>query len=152
MVLKHVLNLQILENNKVCRVYKFPGNLMTELISEIGYTIADIGELDLGFLAIPGTELLAVQRFLSRPILFLGLDIILGIVEGLPFRGGYCMLYPQIHAECGPRFDLNRIYPLRHEYYKPSSPAISFEGAGLDFSLDWPMHKGSDGSWYFGKS
>jgi hypothetical protein len=91
MVFEHVLNLQILEYNQVCRVYKFPGNLMTELISEIGYTLSDTRELDPGFPAIPGTKLLAVQRFLSRSILFLGLDIVSRIVEGLAFRGGYGM-------------------------------------------------------------
>ena len=68
-ILKHILDAQIFKYYSVSRVYQFPGYLMQELLAKVGYPLCDSGQLRLGFLPVIGTELLAVQRFISSSIL-----------------------------------------------------------------------------------
>jgi hypothetical protein len=70
MVLKHILDAQIFEYDSVSRIYKFPGYLMQELLSKVGYPLCDPGQLCLGFLPVIGTKLLACNDLLAARFFF----------------------------------------------------------------------------------
>ena len=71
---------------------------MQKLLAKVGYPLCDPGQLRLGFLAVIGTELLAVQRFISSSILLLSLNIVLWIVEVLLIRSYGCMSDAKVYS------------------------------------------------------
>ena len=132
MVLKHVLDAQIFEYYSVGRVYKFPRYLMQELIAKVGYPLCDPGQLRLGFLPVIGSELLAVQRFISGSILLLSLGIVLWIVEVLTIRSYSCMSYAKVYSDRGLGFQSGWVLMLSRKYDVPCVCLISLDGTGFD--------------------
>ena len=131
MVLKHILDAQIFEYDSVSRVYKFPGYLMQELLSKVGYPLCDPGQLCLGFLPVIGTKLLAMQRFIGRTIFLLSLDIVFWIVEVLTIRSYGCMSDAKVYSYRYLGLLLGWILKLGRKYDIPCICLISLDRTGL---------------------
>jgi len=125
MVLKHILDAQIFDYDSVCRIYQFPGYLMQELLAKVSYPLCDFGQPGLGFLPVIGTELLAVQRFISSSIHLLSLDIVLWIVEVLTIRSYGDMSYAKVHSDRCLGLWRGWILKLSRKYDIPCSCLIS---------------------------
>jgi hypothetical protein len=139
-VTNHVLDLQIFNANQLIGFDVVIGCLVHEIFSLSGCLGMGLGYMYLGFLATIGTFLTAVNFPLLFFQLFLGFDIVSGILNRLAVGIAISTEVEQIHINTCFFMDGFRILPGRNivtgKAHIPISPGRSLDSYRFNLSLD----------------